>query len=248
MNPTRSRSFIRMLAFLIAGLLPVASDVVPARETDLRERLAACATCHGEYGEGAEGAEYYPHLAGKPAGYLYAQMQGFRDGRRHYPQMIYLMQFMDDAYLREIATWYALQPTRLVHRKPTADVLDPSAEARARQLAFDGDAALGLPACARCHGDDFVGVEPGIPALVGLPADYIIAQIGGWATGARKAVEPDCMATIARRLPAADTRAVATWLSRQAPAADARPAAGGVKPLPLACGELAVDAATDTPR
>src|SRR5690606_1718212 len=55
-----------------------AADAQPAAVPvpDLREHLAACAICHGEHGEGAtEGGEYFPHLAGKPAGYLLAQMQ-----------------------------------------------------------------------------------------------------------------------------------------------------------------------------
>ena len=72
---------------LMAFSLP--SHAMPPLDDDaMIERLAACAACHGARGEGAPGAEYYPHLAGKPAGYLFAQMQGFRDGRRHYPQMV----------------------------------------------------------------------------------------------------------------------------------------------------------------
>ncbi len=239
----------RVLAALALGMsMPAAICGAAERATDLGERLAACATCHGEHGEGAEGAEYYPHLAGKPAGYLLAQLQGFRDGRRHYPQMVYLMQFLDDAYLGEIAAWYAAQPTRLVHREPSPIPLDAAAEARARQLVFDGDPASGLPACARCHGPDLAGLEPGVPALGGLPADYVIAQIGGWRNGARKAVEPDCMAVIANRLSARDTRIVATWLSRQLPAIDSRPAERDSRPLPLACGELPRDANADSAR
>ena len=215
-------------------------DTAFARETDLRERLAACATCHGDSGEGMVGTEYYPHLAGKPAGYLFAQMQAFRDGRRHYPQMIYLMQFLDDAYLHEIAAWYAAQPTRLADHERSSAPLDEVSEARARELVYDGDSTQGLPACARCHGEQLGGLEPGVPALTGLPTDYVIAQIGGWRTGARKAVAPDCMATIANRLSPQDARSVATWLSMQVPVTGSRPAARGSNALPMACGDLPV--------
>lgn len=216
--------------------MPDAADAVSAAMPDLREHLAACAACHGEFGEGIDsGAEFYPHLAGKPAGYLFSQMQAFRDGRRHYPRMVYLMQYMDDRYLGEIAQWYAAQPaqTRHAHGGPS---LDAAAAQRAEQLVFQGDPARDLPACATCHGADLAGVEPGIPALVGLPPDYIVAQLGGWVMGARKGEAPDCMAQIARSIDPRDVRLLATWLSGQSAGPDARPAPADSIELPMPCG------------
>lgn len=215
------------------------TDTAASELPDLRERLAACAACHGEFGEGIDsGAEFYPHLAGKPAGYLLSQMQAFRDGRRHYPRMVYLMQYMDDPWLAEIARWYAAQPahTRRVLAGPSR--LDEAQRARAERLVFEGDAARDLPACAACHGAQLAGVEPGIPALVGLPPDYIIAQLGGWMMGARHAEEPDCMAHIARAIDPADIRLLATWLSEQSAGPDARPAPAGSVVLPMPCGSM----------
>lgn len=208
---------------------------------DLAERLAACASCHGRHGEGIlGGAEFYPHLAGKPAGYLLAQMQAFREGRRHYPRMVYLMQYMDDAWLGEIARWYAAQPPRAVYqRSPRALDMTAARRQRAEQLLFEGDPAQELPACAACHGRDLAGLEPGIPALVGLPADYVVAQFGGWVTGMRRSQEPDCMADIARRTAPADITLVANWLAAQPAQPELRPAAAGSWWLPLPCGPLA---------
>jgi cytochrome c553 len=65
-------------------------------------RLQACASCHGSTGQGS-GLAYFPRLAGKPAGYLFNQLESFRSGRRRYPPMNYLLQFMPDAYLHSIA-------------------------------------------------------------------------------------------------------------------------------------------------
>lgn len=225
-------------SLLLAILVMTTAGSAVAQGIDLRERLSACATCHGEHGEGAAGAEYYPHLAGKPAGYLLEQMQSFRDGRRHYPRMVYLMQYMDDAYLGEIAHWYASQPAHTQRMPVTASALDADGAARARQLVHEGDAAAGLPACAACHGEQLTGMEPTVPALVGLPPDYIVAQIGGWRTGVRRSVEPDCMADIAKRLSPDDIRVMATWLSEQNVGEDQRPAPAGAWPLPVACGRL----------
>ena len=58
-------------------------------------RVLACASCHGAEGEGTSDV-YFPRLAGKPAGYLYNQLVAFRDGRRKYPPMNYLLDFLPD--------------------------------------------------------------------------------------------------------------------------------------------------------
>ena len=51
----------------------------------LEQRVLACAICHGKQGEGIQKNEYYPRLAGKPAGYLYNQLVNFRERRRDVP-------------------------------------------------------------------------------------------------------------------------------------------------------------------
>ena len=209
-----------------------------AQSPDLHDRLAACAACHGEHGEGKRGAEYYPHLAGKPAGYLFDQLQGFRDGRRVYPQMVSLVQYLDDAYFHDIADYYAAQTPRLRAADNVATSLSAAMQARAEQLVQHGDAAAGMPACSACHGADLTGLEPGIPALVGLPADYIVAQLGGWQNGVRHSTAPDCMANIAGKLSSENIIAVAAWLSQQSFADVRRPAAAGTFVPPLACGHL----------
>src|SRR5690606_8384254 len=198
---------------------------------------AACAACHGDHGEGAGSGEYVPHLSGKPQGYLLDQLQAFRDGRRHFGQMVWLVRNMDDAYLARIAAHYAALPP-LLARQRTASNQDAAQDRRARQLVHQGDAALEIPACSACHGENLAGMEPGVPALLGLPADYLIAQLGAWRTGARAGREPDCMRAIAQALPAADLRVLANWLSAQGNPTQARPAPAGTLQPPLRCGSL----------
>jgi len=228
----------RLLLFLSTLVLPAAHGSDPSDAADMAERLAACAACHGERGEGVAGAEYYPHLAGKPAGYLFEQLKGFRDGRRVNPQMIWLVQFSDDAWLREIAGYYAAMPPRTHAADTGAAALTPERRARAEQLVREGDPARGVPACSACHGANLAGLEPGIPATVGLPADYVVAQFGHWRNGTRRGAEPDCMGDVARAIAPEDIRAVATWLSQQAHSADVRPAPAGAFVPPVACGAV----------
>lgn len=219
---------------LMALTAPVAA--MPDLDDDaMAERLAACAACHGARGEGAPGSEYYPHLAGKPAGYLFAQMQGFRDGRRHYPQMVYLMRNWDDAWLARIASFFAAQPG-VVPRHAPPPVQSAADRSRAETLVHEGDRGRELPACASCHGPQLQGREPGVPALAGLPTDYLIAQLGGWMTGARHSIEPDCMARVVARLDPAEVRRIATYLAGLVPEPDSRPLEASAEPLPLDCG------------
>src|SRR4051812_476624 len=76
----------------------------------LEQRVVACAACHGKQGEGLKANEYSPRIAGKPAGYLYNQLVNFRARRRHSPVMNYMVAYLSDEFLREIAQYYANLP------------------------------------------------------------------------------------------------------------------------------------------
>ena len=228
----------RLLAALLALLALCAANALAGEDDDLAPRLAACAACHGKHGEGVRDAEYYPHLAGKPAGYLFEQLKGFRDGRRDNAQMIWLVQFADDAYLREIAEHYAAETPRTRAADTGAAALTGARRAVAERLVEHGDPARGVPACIECHGKALTGLEPGVPALLGLPADYIVAQLGNWREGVRRGAPPDCMHDVAEAIAPEDIRAVATWLSQQSNERSERPAPAGSFEPPKACGSL----------
>ncbi|MDO5623409.1 MAG: c-type cytochrome [Pseudomonadota bacterium] len=205
----------------------------------MAQRMLACTACHGEQGRaGPDG--YYPRLAGKPAGYLYHQLLNFREGRRHYGPMTRLVDPLTDAYLLEIAQYFA--SLHVPYPPPAQPAAPPPAPvlARGERLAHQGDAALRLPACAQCHGSTLMGALPDVPGLLGLPADYLLAQLGGWKTGQRRAHEPDCMADVVQRLSDADAYAVVTWLATRPVPADTRPAPALPAPVPgapeLKCG------------
>lgn len=232
----------RLLSTL-ASLLLVTSHAIaatpplPGVVDTLEQRLAPCSYCHGKQGEGVRQNEYYPRIAGKPAGYLYRQLRNFRDGRRTYPQMVYFVRHLSDDYLLEIATYYSkLQPGFPTPIKPTAskEIL-----ARGEALALRGDAAKDIPACSTCHGKALTGMQPAIPGLVGLYPDYINAQLGAWQRGSRRAAEPDCMAKIATKLSGADMSAVSAWLAAQPGSPTTLPAPESRQKLPLPCGSQA---------
>jgi cytochrome c553 len=196
-------------------------------------RVLACTSCHGVGGRGTNN-DYYPRLAGKPAGYLYNQLVAFRSGRRRYPPMNYLLAFLPDAYLQAIADYFAGQNPPLP--PPAVPIVSKEILAQGKALVTNGDAERGIPACAGCHNPSFTGMEPAIPGLLGLPPNYISAQLGAWRYGTRTAPSPDCMQIVAGHLTEADVTAVAAWLSTLPAPANAAPLARGSLAMPLPCG------------
>ncbi len=202
-------------------------------EDTMAQRVAACAACHGKEGRATRDG-YFPRIAGKPAAYLYNQLLNFRDGRRRYPAMNYMVANQSDAYLREIAEYFASLQLPYPAAQPAN--LGAVALERGRALVVQGDKARDIPACASCHGEQLTGRLPAIPSLVGLSRDYLNSQFGAWRSGTRHAAAPDCMAEISRKLTPDDIAALSAWLaSRPVPEnmhAQPPKAAG----LPMRCG------------
>jgi cytochrome c553 len=231
----------RLLAPLLAACVlatPVlAAPPAPGHVPDtIEQRVAACIACHGREGSSTE-AGYFPRLSGKPAPYLFNQLQSFRDGRRFNTDMVHMVRHLSDAYLREIAEYFS--SIELPYPPvPTTTDATPEMLARGKALVFQGDAARDIPACVRCHGEALTGVLPGIPALVGLPRLYLSSQLGAWITDERHALAPDCMTEVGRKLTSADINAVASWLAMQPVPANPKPQATPPSPVPMACSAL----------
>jgi len=227
------KEFRLSVPLLLLSMLAGSATAAAVPDT-LEQRLKACTACHAPKDRHDA---FFPRIAGKPAGYLYHQLLNFRDGRRQYPLMTYMVEHLPEAYLREIAEYFSEQhpaPPPAQSVNATAAVL-----ARGQQLVKLGDPAKKIPACISCHGERLAGVAPAIPGLLGLPRDYVNAQFGAWKNGMRRAHAPDCMAQIAQQLSDADVSAISSWLATQAAQADARPATSIALPLPLQCGSVA---------
>ena len=221
------------LALLGACFSAGAAEVRQPQDT-LAERLMACAFCHGDQGRaGPDG--YYPRLAGKPADYLYHQLLNFQQGRRQYQPMTHLLQHLEPVHLRRMAEHFAAQ--KVPYPAPVAAPLPAAQARRAEQLVRQGDPQRQVPACTACHGSTLIGQLPATPGLLGLPRDYLNAQLGAWRNGVRQAHSPDCMGDIARRLDQDDIASVSAWLASQ-PVPNAEPRAATMPP-PMACGRAA---------
>ena len=197
----------RTILLIALALWPAA--LVSAQAADhppdtMEARLLACAACHGRQGQGTDN-DYFPRLAGKPAGYLMNQLVAFRDGRRRYPPMNYLLEYISDPYLRQMAEYFAALHPPLVEQ--TVPAASAALLARGHALVTDGDPDHGVPPYSHCHGSALTGMGR-VPGLLGC-ASYISAQLGAFRYGTRTAAEPDCMQVIAASLTEGDVKTVA---------------------------------------
>ena len=203
-------------------------------EDNMAQRTLACTACHGPQGRAAPDG-YYPRLAGKPAAYLYHQLLHFRDGRRHYGLMTQLLESLSDAYLMEMAQYFSSLDVPYPAPLPTA--ASPELLRRGERLVMQGDSNKKVPACIQCHGPAMTGVAPNVPGLLGLPRDYLNAQLGAWKSGQRRAHAPDCMRGVVARLDDGDINAAASWLAAQPVPVNSKPAG---QPSELAAGAVAI--------
>jgi cytochrome c553 len=232
---------VLLLGSLCAFATP--AGATPKFEDSIAQRVQACIGCHGPQGRAAPDG-YYPRIAGKPPVYLFNQLLNFREGRRHYGLMTGLVSPLGDAYLREIAGYFA--SLEVAYPAPQAAQEAPAVVEQGRLLVRQGDPARRIPACVQCHGATMMGVAPSIPGLLGMPRDYLNAQLGAWKGGNRRAQAPDCMAQIASALSPRDISAVSAWLAAQP--ALGKPATGLRAPMPIRCGGVIAGDEAETPR
>jgi cytochrome c553 len=79
-------------------------------------------------------------------------------------------------------------------------------------------------------------MQPAVPGLLGLPSDYISAQLGAWRYGTRTSAEPDCMQMVASHLTETDVTALSAWLSSLPVPVNATQVPQGSLAMPLPCG------------
>jgi cytochrome c553 len=234
---TTTRLYASTKHWLAAALFSVLSATALAApfEDTMAQRTLACTGCHGAQGRAATDG-YYPRLAGKPAGYLYNQLLNFRKGRRHYGLMTQLLAPLSDAYLMDIAQYFS--HLDVPYPAPAPSKQDDSTLAHGKQLVLTGDASRQVPSCIHCHGAAMTGVAPNVPGLLGLPHDYLNAQLGAWKAGKRRAHAPDCMQSVVARLSNDDINAISSYLAAQALPANTKPVSSVTL---MATGQTAVN-------
>lgn len=193
------------IAGTTASLSPEVSSLIFAG----RDEQWACASCHGDLGQGKENT---PRLAGLPADYIVKQLGDFEDGRRINESMRVVVANLSDEERRQVADYYASLRVPSNARPELGGNI-----ARGEELALHGDWSRNVPACFSCHGPSGFGVAPEFPALAAQHASYTASQLAAWAGGQRNNSSLDLMGRISRELSDADRSAVADYLASLPP-------------------------------
>jgi cytochrome c553 len=169
---------------------------------------AACASCHGQQGEGMA-ASNFPRIAGQPHAYLVRQLASYANGSRSNPIMAPIAKALNEQQIAAVAAYYASLEA------PSKPAAKAPPQKRGQQLADIGDERIGVQGCVNCHGPGGIGQPPLYPYLAGQYAGYLTTALGEWKSDARKTDPSKQMNLIARRMSDSDIKSVSAYYAAQ---------------------------------
>lgn len=135
----------------------------------IRGSMKRCIKCHGETGN-ANGSGM-PNLTAQDPEYFVTSMNAYTDGSRKHNLMKRLVSALDEATIKEMGVYYAVQePVRT-------------------ETQGDGNAIVGerlAQDCESCHGNDGNAKNPKMPTLAGQDARYFIKAMTHYKDGKRQ--------------------------------------------------------------
>lgn len=192
------------------------STTKPVVAADLQATIAAgdaeagkaastvCAACHGADGVSAIPAN--PSLAGQGAPYLLKQLMEFKSGARDNAVMAGMVANLDQTAMENLAAFYAGQ-------KPAQSASTDENLKLGRDIYRGGIGAIGVPACASCHGPAGAGNDAAkFPRLAGQHAEYTAAALQQFRSGARANDVNRMMQSVASRLSDTEIAALANYI------------------------------------
>lgn len=200
----RAFGFAGLMALVYAGA-GVAAAPAPAAKPDLArgQQIATtvCAACHGA--DGVSTAPANPHLAAQVGDYIAAQLAAFKAGSRPNPIMQGMAAGLSPEDMRAVGAHYQAQkPVQAMAR-------DKALAQRGQQIWRGGIKAIGVPACAGCHGAAGAGIPAQYPRLAGQHAELSLEWLKAFASGTRP---NSVMGPLAAKLSENDMRAVSEYI------------------------------------
>lgn len=165
---------------LVAVVVMVCADRLPALGETITERAAPCLACHGETGQSETPG--IPSLGGQPAPYLLIQLYLFREKQRASElkkgdQMIQVMTEMTKGFTDDDLRNFSDYIAKLPAPKPPADAGDTARLQRGRALITQNR-------CNSCHNLDLSGRE-NIPHIANQREDYLARTLREYKTNDR---------------------------------------------------------------
>ena len=169
-----------------------------------------CAACHAADGNSQIPAN--PKLAGQIPEYLYKQLVEFKPAagkkaERENPVMAGMVANLSAADMRNLAAYFAAKEA-----KPGA-AKSKDLVALGQLIYRGGIASQGIAACASCHGPNGAGMPSQYPRLAGQHAEYVVAQLKAFRSGARANDLNETMRGVAGRLSDREIDAVADYIA-----------------------------------
>ncbi len=193
-------------SLLVSALFaPLAQAAGNADDELVQRAVHVCATCHGDFGRSTDSR--FPALAGQAREYTIRQLKDFRDKSRAETDvqayMYGVSALLTDGAIEGLADYYAKQEPR------PGRAGNPALMNQGKAIFEKGLPALGVRACASCHGDKAEG-QTGFPRLAGQHADYIVRQLKVFKTPLRP--HGVIMKNEVRAMNEAQMKAVAAYL------------------------------------
>jgi cytochrome c553 len=195
-------------AVLAAAVAGFAASSAFAQDKPPAQVSQVCAACHGADGNSVAAAN--PKLAGQFPEYLQKQLRDFMPQKGKKPArqsavMNGMVANLSDTDVQAIASYYGAQALR------PAAATNKDLAAEGQKLWRGGDAARGVPACAGCHGPSGAGIPAEFPRLGGQFAEYLVAQLQAFRSGARANDPSGMMRGVAAHLSDGQIKALAEY-------------------------------------
>ena len=200
-----SRLLCSLALVFTAGSPYAAETAASAPEPAKGAAISAsvCAACHAN--DGSRGSAANPIIQGQHPDYLVKQLADFKAGKRKNPIMQGIAAALSEADMKNVAAFYASKQPKpgFAKNKDTVEL--------GEKIYRGGIADRSVPACAGCHGPNGSGIPAQYPRLSGQHADYTLAQLNAFRSGAR-ANSPQMMG-VASKMNDAEIKAVADYIA-----------------------------------
>jgi len=190
------------MALVYATIAGAAAEAPAKADLARGQQIATtvCAACHSADGNSVIPTN--PRLAGQNAGYIATQLAAFKSGTRPSPIMQAMAAPLTPEDMQAVGAYFEQQ-------KPAGQAArDKALVDRGQQIWRGGIKALGVPACAGCHGPAGHGNPAQFPRLAGQFGELTLGWLKAYAAGTRP---NQVMGPIASKLNENDMKAVAEY-------------------------------------
>jgi cytochrome c553 len=182
---------------------PVLADESGINSPAFKEKLQICAACHSP--DGISAVEGVPNIAGEPELFTQWQLVYFRGETRKNELMTPAAKDLTDQDIRDLGTYFL----SLTPATPLETDSNPELTKAGARLEADRH-------CNQCHLDHFEG-QGETPRLAAQREEYVVKALHDYQQGARRGRGNVIMPEIAYSLSEDDIKALAHYMSRQAP-------------------------------